>query len=56
MKNLHFDLNRLASPKTIEDFEAVLDEALSVADDIQAALNKLNIEASSGIVPVQALA
>lgn len=47
MKNLNFDLNRLTSPKTCEDFEAVLDEALNIADDIQAALDRLCQEAAS---------
>ena len=47
MKNLNFDLNRLTSPKTCEDFEAVLDEALNIADDIQEALDRLCQEAAS---------
>ncbi len=47
MKNLNFDLYRLTRPRVQDDFESLLDEALSIADDIQVALERLCNEAST---------
>ncbi len=41
MSQLNFDINKLIQPKTQADYEALLDEALLVADDIQASLSNL---------------
>jgi hypothetical protein len=41
MNDLNFDIGKLASPKTQNDFIALLDEALSVADDVQICLDAL---------------
>ena len=41
MNELNFDLKRFIEPKSLQDFEAILDEALAMADDVQTGLDDL---------------
>ena len=41
MNELNFDLKRFIEPKSLQDFEAILVEALAIADDVQTGLDDL---------------
>ena len=47
--DIGFDLNGLSHPKTADDFVMLLDEALSIADDIQVCLDGLHATLSSRV-------